>query len=903
MADQGFIPDQDFVPDQAPAPTLASAQMAQMPGFIPDSQFVSDEEHFGSPTELLKTGAEALARGASLGTSDIAETQLGIAKPEDVRMRRELNPVTSFVGEAVGALAPIALTEGAAAPLALGAIGKNALVGGVLGTGGLISDLALGDPQLNAQKILAHVGTGILAGAGFGALEKGIAAIPALLRGTAKEAPKAAAESAAAATVAEGAAAPIASLEEAAARLETARKYGAMNVDRPQAAELEKALSRVDLGEWTPPKAQIEAVANLEATSPWNVAREMSGKSGDTVRGIEAAQKKSALTQLDRTIDELSPGLKPTADAAEGGKRATQLFTEQYQAEKEALKPVFAALRKTTTEEIDHLPGMIDSMTKAVPGAARMFDTDAAGLVIKPYQSNWGISKSTYSAVKDAAESLKASEKHTIEDLINIRASLKQHENVLEQGAGPAQVRALGASLMDYIQGNVERTGSDLKARGILKDWAINEQQREIIEKTFGSAVGNPQFGAKAMKGVANESIGDKIFASSANVRAAKQILPPEKFKQVLSNWLAEYRNKFTTDGVFSSKRFSSWMRTNQDALNEAFGGSNTLQKIHDLNTVMRILPDATSINPSGTAKTLMAMAKQAFHSDSAFGVLKNTFGGAKSLIDQKIVQMRLNEELAGRAAQASQLKTLKSMAERVGHQITGNAKAIWGSDLPKSAVIEGAQRLTETSYNDTVDRLKKLSVDSTAMADHLSQSTIALSNTAPNITQGMQTSMTRGIQFLSSKIPGQQQTPYMMGESYKPSEAERDKFWKYVQAVDRPISVLEQVRKANLQPEAMEALQAVHPDLLQAMRSEVLIHFRPEKAKGFSFSEKSALSRFLGAPLDPNLTPQATAQNQIVYASPNLSEQATPKPTVSGMKQLNLSGRTETQTHEENEP
>jgi len=103
--------------------------------------------------------------------------------------------------------------------------------------------------------------------------------------------------------------------------------------------------------------------------------------------------------------------------------------------------------------------------------------------------------------------------------------------------------------------------------------------------------------------------IGDKIFGNTATVEAAKNILPPEQFQRILSNWLAEAKATATDKGAFSANKFGSFLRRNQDALQIAFNDRpEQLQRLKDLTTVMRILPDAPSINPSGTAKTLSRM-------------------------------------------------------------------------------------------------------------------------------------------------------------------------------------------------------------------------------------------------------------------------------------------------------
>lgn len=901
----GFIPDSSFKPDAAqPAPAAAPAPgpapaSAGPAGFIPDSQFQSDEEKFGSPLEQLKAGAEGIARGASLGLSDVAETKLGVSTPEAVRARREENPFTSFMGEAVGAVAPILATEGAAAPAALGVVSRGALTGGVLGAGSAISDMALGDPNLSAQKVLAHIGMGVALGAGGGLLEKGIAAVPALWRSiVAKEAPAAA--TAAGETVAAGVAKPIASLDEAAARLESAKKYGAANVEKPQAAELRDALSRVDLGEWAPPEAQINAIANADAVSEWNLAREMSGKAGDTVRGIESMQKQAATAGLDSTIESLSPAIKPTSDAIEAGERASAAFAAVDKAERQRLGPIFQEMKKAQTgPAIDHLAPVVDSVTRAVPEAARMFDTEAGKFAIKPWNPQWGLDEPAYNAIKKVVESIKSENPEGVEALIGLRRS------ILPPGAIPEskQLRPLQATMMDYIQGTLDRAGVSVQARNAFKDWRKLEENKSIIERTFGATIGSDAF-SKAL-GKSEAAISGNIFRNDATVEAAKAILPKEKFNELLANYLAHQREKATDLGVFKSGQFARALKSKDSALSVALADNpQHLQRLHDLTTVMRILPDAPSMNTSGTAKTALAMIKQSMHAESAYAVLPKLLAGAKELMEGKLAEIRLNDELAGRASKIAQLKSLQGMAKKAEEKIAGGARAVWGSPLPKALIIEGGDRLSESAYDEHVKQIRKLSENPDLMSHHLESSTVALSGAAPNITQGVQSTIARGVQFLATKIPGEN-SPLLLAEKYKPSNADKLKFGKYYNAVNNPTRVLAEVKRNKLNPETMEALQAVHPDLLDDMRMQVMSHFSKEKAKSLSYSQKAALSQFLGQPLDENMTAKATAQNQIVFASPSLSEQAAPKPTratIGGMKKLNVSGRAATQQQEQRE-
>lgn len=172
----------------------------------------------GTINEAKAFGAGAL-RGATFGLSDYGLDLSGLSDAESLAERQKRNPGASIAGEVAGAvgtafipgspvarvgklgaaitegLAPVALAEGASlasrAVNAAGQIGARSLGNLVEGTwfgfGKTISEAALGDPDLTADKIAANIGYGaLLGGALGGAIKAGELAIPPSV-GKAKE--------------------------------------------------------------------------------------------------------------------------------------------------------------------------------------------------------------------------------------------------------------------------------------------------------------------------------------------------------------------------------------------------------------------------------------------------------------------------------------------------------------------------------------------------------------------------------------------------------------------------------------------------------------------------------------------------------------------------------------------
>jgi hypothetical protein len=262
------------------------------------------------------------------------------------------------------------------------------------------------------------------------------------------------------------------------------------------------------------------------------------------------------------------------------------------------------------------------------------------------------------------------------------------------------------------------------------------------------------------------------------------------------------------------------------------------------------------------------------------------------------------NPYVEGSALKAlyEKLGVLESINEKVGDSIEAGARSIArGGELAKGArgAVEGAG-----TYQKHVKRLDQLA-DPETMMNHLSHTTGSLQQSAPNVTQGIQGAVGRAAQFLQSKIPRPQRELPMDGE-WEASPSQKDKFNRYYAAVDSPLSVLKQVKSGSVSNEALEALQVVHPELLQEMRAKVMENLTPQAMARMPYSVKIAVNKFLGEPLTESMLPPVIIANQSIYSAMNQAKQAAAagqqKSTQTGLAKLGLSKRaaTETQSLEE---
>lgn len=174
----------------------AGQPSAVPPGAIPVDQFESQEEHFGSPTEQVKTAVEGLAQGVIGPIAPFIEKRYLGVKPEDIAARAEENPWISGLSKATGLTAGMLTGTGEAALMAkvgeavtgVTGLAKAAEVGGVaskigaaamrqaaemtvLGAGDEITKKILNDPDQTAQTAIGNVGlAAVLGGVVGGAL-------------------------------------------------------------------------------------------------------------------------------------------------------------------------------------------------------------------------------------------------------------------------------------------------------------------------------------------------------------------------------------------------------------------------------------------------------------------------------------------------------------------------------------------------------------------------------------------------------------------------------------------------------------------------------------------------------------------------------------------------------------
>ena len=924
-----------------------------MAGPIPISSIDPQDISYvpGTPlqTEYGGLGQQALTFGeGALGNigGGWLENWSGIPElnPQARQLRQAANPITHFLGSMAGGAAAIAATGGLAAPVEGALTAEGAMMakglgplaartigwgleGGAFGAANAINDISLGDYNLNAQKIVSDIGFGALTGGALGALSKGIELMPALkwfggekpVEGQVPHGDMAQPsgpmpgqpipdETFTQPPTPEPVPAPPQDVE---GLKEYTKKGEAMGISKeyPQAQAVRGAANVLgpDL-EFPILPGQINTVAYGPGNkSQWALQKETIGEIGQAARDYENFQKYNTNSVTDRYIQNVAPDTELITKPAEADNYTNDIFKKQYDAEHAALGPLFKKIGTIAESATgNHVPGIVQAITDQVPDAAYMFRFEDGELNLRPYSPGKGLAKDAYGAIKTLVEDLRG-ENNTLENVWNnkqlIDQDLREMAGKESEGKTMAQIGGIKSALLKYLDENVNRIAESnpseeaVNLRSAFTRNAINEENRRVFENEFGAVIGSPKFANSP--NVSAIGINNAIFKNINTVEAARSILGKEKFNEILANFLAVNREAATKDGAFKAGEWYRFLNKKSDVLRSALADNPVvLQKLQAANTIARLIPDAKSINPPHTAATGMAMAKM-------LGLLKTIpvageplAKGAEMMAEkaaEKASTQAFNNELAGKANKASAVNQAKSIIQRTTDKIQSGAKSIFNQKAP---MVPMMGEKTEEAYRKNSKRVKQLGQNPQAMLDHMQNNSQSLYAAMPNITQGVYNTLTKGVGFLNSKIP-QPQAQYTLDPEFQPSTSQMAKFNNYYNAVNDPVGVLKHVKQGTLSTDSLEALEAVHPHLLNEMKMEVMGHINPEKIKDMSYPTKIALTKFIGHPLDGSLAPQSIMGNQANFVQNRaMSQQASQtKSTQSGLSKLKLSSRSATET------
>lgn len=180
---------------------------------------------------------------------------------------------------------------------------------------------------------------------------------------------------------------------------------------------------------------------------------------------------------------------------------------------------------------------------------------------------------------------------------------------------------------------------------------------------------------------------------------------------------------------------------------------------------------------------------------------------------------------------------------------------------------------------------------DPEKLVELIAKRTVRVANADAGVAAAMQSSLANAVQFLGSKIPLNAAPSGLFAKPYKPSSLELAKFERYLQVIEKPLTVLADLEKGTLTREHAEALKAVYPELYKEIQQTALQYV--VDGKNVPYEKRVQLGILLDIPADSSLDSETILSLQ---ASFQPSEDQPPvNTTVSGLQNVEVASRMST--------
>lgn len=792
-------------------------------------------ENYGDESGAVGAAARGAIHGSSFGllrdfTTSEPERELAQAENKE-------HPIAYGAGELAGTvLSPLnkvgVLVEGPRAATAAARLGQRALGGAAVGTlfgaGNAVSDAALGDPDLTADKVLAHIGLGALLGAAGGgvgtAVEEGVVGVlPSLSR----SAPKAqsaleefaddrwlkaaggiqsdikkipAAEHGAVADairahLSEPGAVLPRNLDDALASLESER--GAVG------AKVIGEAGITDAGGLAPHLSRDEAVAALERAE---------GAHGQRMGAVmDAADKlgaKPSYSQVLSRLDSFEAGLNP----AERDLAAKPLSDLRRYLDEMGGKPVgskqnsFAALnelKSTLTKGINYKveDNVAIGLKKQLAGILRdEIDTQLAPQIGSDLSKEWLAAKGEFGALARAGDALgrKAST-----GLDAIRALAVDASN-----APPSLPRL---SALEHAR-NLLQHGIDRK---LGNRWLSASDYLTGIGT--GVMSGGP---AGALTGLAS-SVAHKFMRENG------------------AGVIAKLADRMAASPALSTaaKSFAAQLPT-------------TAPK---LGAYAPALLNAAAQSPEAALATHMTLAQV----DPSYAATAQLAGLTPEQPDEHVASLVRAHRIAETGTAATE--TDRAVNKHLDRIIKGMGAASTPASLQRQDFgNKRMRRDVDAAHEQRVKEVRELAADPNKLLERIAGN---LDGVPPAVAAALSARAASAVSYLA-QAAGVPPKPGPLAHDWAPTQAEMHDFAQKLEVVERPLSVLSHAASGMMTEQQVDALKAVYPGLAKDIADKVTMKLA-ESPSTVPYGARFMLSLLSDVDPDGTLSSEAIAANQ----------------------------------------
>ena len=814
---------------------------------------------------LLLPGASAAAGALRGGVGAAALAARGAAEAGALGLEAGVLETAAKAGAGVAETAAQATRMGAGlqaarqAALRVGA--EGAAYGGVAG----MDETALGDPNANAEALLAGFGSGAWKGALLGA---GLGAAAGFATGALR-----------------GGARGAGSLSEAMA--------DAQRVERAPAGAFAPG-GEAAAKETAAYEAKVEAAAQRS--------------------GVRSEEMRAALHQAEEAATQATDAVREVTETAKGtttGTATTKGSIFQKLGD-DAIQKLFAnnAEAREAASAIwrERLNSLAVQEARLDANAGRLVEAGNAALRAENTMQKvaFGEAKANQMAHLVDATKWEAAQNSAFSMLQDARAVTSELAALETKGGAELGVSRVGKALTD-AEAKAEALMAATDKGAALRDYFVS---LDSLKRTVGKAA---EFGKSAVGlsegarefdklyerlrvGMESEAVWGKAGAAQREINAATSEAL-STYKKFSRDFVHEYGSEvgrpifeFRSDAAKShltnvlefaerdkARGLADWtegLERRLDAVEKHYGltaaekaefqqGRDALKKLRE--TVAEGTKEATTVANiraiqaeeragamGGTLGMLGSVFTQPLSTVARLGELKVTLGSVNERITNSVKNIVEKTSSTTSTASRAESKTLQ-LARASEERSSASVAATESFSKRREVATQAMERVREVSRNPV------------ELASKIGQVTARYDGHAPQTSAAMAAAMGRGVGYLASKLPpGGPTTPSMQPLSQKPrySDTEVQEFLDRYTGVENPLSLLDDMQSGRVSRAKVEAVREVYPELFRKIQENIGLQAAASE-KPLSWERIKMLAVVFGVPTHPAFEPSFIAAVQ----------------------------------------
>ncbi len=787
--------------------------------------------------------------GAAVGRSKEADESENAYKvrqfnASEMTRQKEAHPVAAGVGELGGMLlSPInkvgALVRGGVgATTALGRIGASALSGGtegaLFGAGNAMSEAALGDQDLTGEKLAAGIGLGGMLGMAGGGVGAGLA------EGFKAVAPR----------VSNLIAGSKGALQDFADNQWFRAAHG-LKGDIANIAEADRPAVANVIREAMSPAGKIMPASLEDAAA--SVAAEREAVAKQLMKEVGVGDAGGLLPKMDKdeALAALDKGFK------QNGEKMGEVLER---ADKLGVTPEFSnALKRFDDLEAGLNPAELDIIEPDIAKARKYIMAMGSAPVGSP-KNSFKAMNSLKSTLQDDINWADTGAKNNLKKKL-VGIIRDELDSQFELRMGPAQAAELMEAKAAY--GALKQAAKAVKGKSATGADAIAAlvDNASLASPSLGGKLSALDHASKLIKHGLDKQPGNRFISPSdyavgiagglMNPMGALAALPAAIAHKIIREKGAAVIAKLV-DHIVASPRMQ---------IAAASMGSQVQKSAPFLGEYAKPLLQAFAISPANGLATHMTWAK----ANPDYAAVAQSAGFLPETPEENAhVEVKGN----ALAAVAHTLDAQNQQIDKHLNAIMKGERAPRDSSAVHSSQDFGAKRMrreTIDSHKTRIGELRELHANPEALVDRVAANMGEISEMAP----GVAAAMTKTAHAAVSYLVQESQEPPKAGplaREWTASSAEIHEFSQKLEAVERPMSVLEHAAAGTLVPAQWKAVQTVYP-LLARQIEDMALERLTDKSKDVPYRARMMLSMITGIDVDGSMG-QAIALNQDAIAN-----------------------------------